>query len=190
MPRKAVQNAENRCVKKFNKHCVEQTKLFVGCDMLPDGFKVDVFSQLINKTPYWIELKYTTKYDINYMRYYGALMEKDKLTNIKTIVNEVGGNGMYLRFLKDGWMCWDINDITTLSEDNKQRKAVKVSTRIDNVKKTPYWLLDWRDAKYIYNYDGVDMKQVWLGEEEWKIKRPIMSIDEVKQRLHQHKVEA
>jgi len=182
MPRKAVLNAENRCIKKFIKHCEKQTKLFVGCDMMPDGFKVDIFSQLVDKTPYWIELKSTNKYDIAYMKHYGALMEKDKLTNLRTIVNEVGGKGMYLRFLEDGWMAWDIDNINTLSEDNKARKAVKVSTKRDNIKKTPYWLLDWHDAMFIYDYNGVDVKQQWL-DQEMMIDCSKMSFDEVKQLL-------
>jgi hypothetical protein len=112
-------------------------------------------------------------------------MEKDKLTNIKTIVNEVGGNGMYLRFLDDGWMCWDVNKINNLSEDNKQRKATKVSNRRNNIKNDAYWLLDWSEAMFIYDYSGNNVKQQWLDEAITKF--PKVTIEELKQRLQQNK---
>jgi len=192
MARKAVQNAENRCIKKFAKYCVDKTQLFRGYKPFWESCKVDIYTETTEGKSYIVELKQTRKYDINYMRYYGALMEKDKLNYLKINSGEWDNNmivgGMYLRFLKDGWMCWDVNDITTLSEDNKQRKEVKVSTRMNNVKKTPYWLLDWHDAKYIYNYDGVDMKQLWLDEEEWQKKFPKLSEEEWHKRLRQHKI--
>lgn len=185
MARKAIQKAENICVKKFTKHCIEQTKLFTECDTLPDGFKVDIFSKLTDKTPYWIELKHTTKYDLAYMKQFGAMMEKDKLTNIRTIVNEIGFNGMYLRFLEDGWMAWDVNKINNLSEDNKQRKATKVSNRRNNTKNDAYWLLDWSEAMFIYDYKNNNVKQQWLDETITKY--PKITIEELKQRLQQNK---
>jgi len=191
MARKAVLNAENRCIKKFIKYCETKPQLFKGHNPLWDGCKADIYTETIDGKSYFVELKQTRKYDIAYMKYYGALMEKDKLSYLQQISGEYKDKivgGMYLRFLKDGWMCWDINNINTLSEDNKARKAVKVSTRMDNVKKTPYWLLDWHDAMYIYNYDGMNVKQQWLDEEEAMVKRPKISFDELKQRLAQHKI--
>jgi hypothetical protein len=164
---KAVDKHESQCVKKFNKHCIKQTNLFIGLNELPPGTQADIYTESAS-TRYIAELKNTRKYDIGYMKQYGALMEKDKLSYLQDAARVFELNTLYIRFLKDGWMAWDVTNIdaSTLDVNNYKRKAVKVSNRQFNIKNTEVYLLKWRDAIYIYDYKGNDVKQQWLADEE------------------------
>lgn len=164
---KAVDKHESQCVKKFNKHCIKQTNLFIGLNELPPGTQADIYTESPT-TRYIAELKNTRKYDIGYMKQFGALMEKDKLAYLQDAARVFELNTLYIRFLKDGWMAWDVTNIDpqTLEVNNYKRKAVKVSNRQHNIKNTEVYLLNWRTALYIYDYKGNDVKSKWLTDEQ------------------------
>ena len=164
---KAVDKHESQCVKKFTKHCIKQTNQFIGLNELPPGTQADIYTES-STTRYIAELKNTRKYNIGYMKQYGALMEKDKLAYLQNVAKEYEINSLYIRFLVDGWMAWDVTNIdaSTLDVNHYKRKAVKVSNRRDNIKNTEVYLLGWRTALHIYDYKGNDVKQHWLDDEE------------------------
>ena len=190
MARKAIQKAENICVKKFTKHCIEQTKLFKGHNPLWDGCKADIYTETIDGKSYIVELKHTTIYNLDQMKQWGAMMEKNKFIYLQQNSGEYKDKivgGIYLRFLKDGWMAWDVTntDSATLKVRRYERKAVKVSNRKNNTKNTEVYLLDWNTALHIYDYKGNNIKQQWLDETITKY--PKITIEELKQRLQQNK---